>query len=70
MRIRLEHNGTVFEYERQPLPESRFRALCAIVVAGIYSCMVTAVTALCGAFGLLLAMGGTVLIALVVKGFE
>lgn len=27
MRIRLEHNGTV---ERRPMPEGRFRALCAL----------------------------------------
>ena len=34
MRIRLEHNGTVFEFERRPLPEGRFKALCALAAAG------------------------------------
>ena len=52
MKIRFEHNGTVFEFERQPLPESRFKAVCAIVAAGIYVGMVTAVTALCGIAGI------------------
>ena len=70
MRIRFERDGTIVEFERHPLPYSRFKAMCAIAAAGIYAGMVTAVTALCGAFGLLLAMGGTALVALVVRGFE
>lgn len=70
MRIRLEHNGTVFEFERQPIPEGRFRALCILAAAGVYAGMVAAVTALCGGFGLLLALAGTVLVAMVVKGLE
>lgn len=37
MKIRLERGGTVFEYERQPMKESRFRVLCALAGAGVYS---------------------------------
>ena len=37
MKIRLEYHGTVFEYERRPLPDGRFRALCALAAAGVYS---------------------------------
>ena len=70
MRIRLEHNGTVFEYERKPLPEGRFKAVCAIVAAGIYAGMVTAVAALCGVPGVAVVAVGTVLVALVGMGFK
>ena len=30
MKIRLEHNGTAFEFDRPPMPEHRFRALCLL----------------------------------------
>ncbi len=53
MKIRLELGGTVFEYERHPLPEHRFRAICVLVAAGLYVGMVWTVTALCGIGGLL-----------------
>lgn len=69
MRIRLEHNGIVFEYERHPLPAARFRAICALAGAVMYVGMVTAVTALCGVPGLLLTVGGTVLVGMVIAGF-
>ena len=55
MKIRFEHNGTIFEYERKPLPESRFKALCAVAEAGIYAGIVVAAMKMCGVFGLLLA---------------
>ncbi len=51
MRIRLEHNGTVFEFERRPMPEGRFKALCVLAAAGVYAGMVWAVAALCGGWG-------------------
>jgi len=66
MRIKLDYHGVTFEYERQPLPERRFRILCTLAAAGIYVGMVAAVAALCGAFGLLLVLAGTVLVAVVV----
>lgn len=70
MKIRLERGGVTFEYERQPMKESRFRVLCAFAAAGVYAGLVIGVTALCGSFGLLLALFGTALVAMVVKGFE
>ena len=70
MKIRLERNGTVFEYEHQPMKEGRFRALCAIAGAAVYAGLVIGIAALCGGFGLLLALFGTVLVAMVVKGLE
>lgn len=64
MRIRLEHNGTVFEYERKPLPEGRFRVLCGLAAAGVYAGMVWAVAALCGVPGVLTVAAATVLISM------
>ena len=59
MKIRLEYNGTVFEYSRQPMPERRFKALCGLVAAGVYTCvcLMLGVTALCGFPGLLAGAG-------------
>ena len=54
MRIRLERSGTVFEYERPPMPEHRFKALCLLAAGGLYVGLVAAVAALCGEFGVLL----------------
>ena len=72
MKIRLEHNGTVFEFERKPMTEGRFRALCAIAAAGVYAGMVWAVAALCDFPGLVLVLVGTVVAALAAaaKGFN
>lgn len=70
MRIRLEHNGTIFEFERKPMPEGRFRALCAIAAAGVYAGMVWAVASLCDFPGLVLVLAGTALVTLIVKGLD
>lgn len=70
MKIRLERGGTVFEYERQPMKESRFRVLCALAAAGVYAGLVIGVTKLCGAPGLFLVVFGTLVVAMVVKGLE
>lgn len=64
MRIRLEYHGTVFEYERRPLPEGRFRALCALAAAGVYAGMVWAVAALCGTVGVGVVATGTLLVVM------
>ena len=65
MRIRLEHNGTVFEFERRPMPERRFKALCALAAAGVYAGMVWAVAALCGGFGVLMVAAVTLLVVMI-----
>ena len=70
MRIRLEHNGTVFEFERKPMPEGRFRALCGRAAAGMYAGMVWAVTSLCGFPGLVPLLVGTVVTAMIAKGMD
>lgn len=65
MRIRLEHNGTVFEYERRPMPERRFKALCVLAAAGVYAGMVWAVAALCGGFGVLMVAAVTLIVVMI-----
>lgn len=35
MKIHFEHKSTSFTFERQPMPECRFRALCSLVLAAI-----------------------------------
>lgn len=51
MRIRVERNGTAFEFERTPMPESRFKAVCAVIGAALYVGMIWIVAELCGIFG-------------------
>ena len=68
MKIRFEHHGTIFEYERKPLSESRFKALCGIAAAGIYVGMIWVVATLCGFLGVLLAMTATLFGGTIVKG--
>ena len=70
MRIRLEHNGTAFEFERKPMSECRFKVLCGLAAAVAYAGMVATVAALCGAFGLLLVVVGTVFVLLIYKGLD
>ena len=65
MRIRLEHNGTVFEFERRPMPEGRFKALCVLAAAGAYAGMVWVVAALCGGFGVLMVAVVTLFVVMI-----
>lgn len=51
MRIRVEHNGTAFEFERTPMDEGRFRAVCKIVGAALYVGLAWIVASICGLFG-------------------
>ena len=70
MKIRLEHHGTVFEYERKPMPEGRFKALCGLAAAGVYAGMVRAVASLCGFLGVLLVVVATLFGGMLVKGLD
>ena len=31
LKIHLEHNGTVLDIEREPMPTDRFRAVCGLI---------------------------------------
>lgn len=70
MKIRFERNGNVLEYECQPMKEGRFRALCALMAAGVYAGMVAAVAALCGLPGLVVVGVVTFLVILIGKGID
>lgn len=64
MRIRLERSGTVFEYERPPMSEHRFKALCLLAAGGLYVGLVAAVAALCGGWGVAAIMVVTLIVLL------
>ncbi len=70
MKIHVEHNGTVFEFESRPMKEGRFRALCLLAAAGVYAGMVAAITALCGLPGLGVAGVVTLFVILIGKGAD
>ena len=69
MKIHVEHNGTVFEFESRPMKEGRFRALFLLAAAGVYAGMVAAVAALCSVPGLVLLLAGTVVVT-ICKGMD
>ena len=67
MKIHLEYHGAVFEFERHPMSESRFKAVCRLAAAWVYAGMVAVVTALCGISGLIAAaISSVVALALIV----
>ncbi len=68
MKIHLGYNGAVFEFERKPMPEGRFRTLCAIAAAGIYAGLVIAVAALCGVPGVVVVGLVTLFAIMIIKG--
>ena len=68
MRIHIEHDGGVFEYERRPMRRSRFWALCIIAVAAIYAGALITVAALCGVPGLVTMLLFTVLVGPGISG--
>ena len=60
MKITLEHDNTVFEFEHQPLPESRFKTICGLAAAGMYCGMAVSIAALCGLQGVAVVCAATV----------
>lgn len=63
MKILFSYNGVKLEYERKPMAEDRFRALCLLGACGMYAGLVLGVVTLCGETGALLAAGATVIVA-------
>lgn len=53
MKIHLEFDGRVFEYEKKPMSERRFKALCWLAAGGLYVALVWVVATLCGFLGVL-----------------
>ena len=54
MKLKLDFHGVVFEYEKKPMPEGRFRRLCALAAATLYVSLAIGAMRLCGLAGLLL----------------
>ena len=52
MRVKFEKDGVTFEFEREPMPEHRFRELCLLGDLGLYGGMMVGVAALCGIPGI------------------
>lgn len=48
MKIRLEHGDTAFEMERDPMPPERFKIVCAVLLAVLYTAAVIISLALLG----------------------
>jgi len=65
MKLKLDLHGVTVEYERAPMPEHRFRALCLLAAAGMYGGMVAGVAALCGFLGVA-AVGVATLLAVMI----
>ena len=61
MRVHLEHNGTIFDYEREPMPTDRFWAVCGLIAlqGAVHA---VGVLAIAWAVGALVAVGAYKLI--------
>lgn len=64
MKIRLEHDGTVFEVERKPMPLERFTALCKLAGCAIGGVVLVALVHMVGIWAIAWAVGALVLVGL------
>ena len=64
MKIRLEHNGTVFEFERRPMEIGRFTVLCKLAGAAVGGAVLVALVHMLGVWGIVWPVGVLVLIGL------
>ena len=65
MRVRFDLNGVTLEYERPPMPEHRFKALCLLAAGGMYARMVVKVAASCGLAGVGVIAVATFLVCMI-----
>ena len=64
MKIRLEHNSTVFEFERGPMEIGRFTVLCKLAGAAVGGAVLVALVRMLGVWGIVWPVGVLVLIGL------
>lgn len=64
MKIHIEHDNTVVEYEHHPMPEGRFRALCALALVAIVGGVFLGAVALVGVWAIVWAVGALTLYGL------
>lgn len=65
MKLKIDFHGVIFEYEKKPMQEGRFRRLCALVAAALYVVLAVGVTRLCGLLGFLALSFATVLVVFI-----
>lgn len=71
MKIRIEKHssgGFTVSIDRPPLPERRFKTVCAIAAAGVYAGMVIGAAALCGLSGLIVLGVVTTIVGILATG--
>lgn len=64
MKIHFERDGTIFEYERHPLPEGRFRVVCNLVGAAIGGAVLLGAIHLVGFWAIPWSVGALVAVGL------
>ena len=57
MKIHFEHKSTVFEFERRPMPEGRFRALCTLILSVLGGAVLLGLVHMLGVWGLVWPVG-------------
>lgn len=62
MRIHFEHNGNVFDFERQPMEISRFAILCQLAGTTVGGVVLVALVHMLGLWGLVWSLAGLVLV--------
>lgn len=62
MKMKLDFHGIIFEMEKKPMQESRFRLLYTLAAAALYVCMAISATDLCGFLGLLVIAVDTIIV--------
>lgn len=66
MKIMFKRGNTVFEAERDPMPPERFRIVCAVLLAVLYTAVVIVTLVLCGVEGVFVLLPVTAAFGLAV----
>lgn len=56
MKIKFQRGDMAFEIEREPMPPERFKTVCAVLLAVLYTVVVIATIALSGPEGFLILL--------------
>ena len=56
MKIHLEHNGTILEYEHRPMPPERFASLCRLAGGAIGGVVLVALVNMVGIWAIVWAV--------------
>ena len=64
VKIRLDVEGKVFEYEREPMPPERFSAVCKLAGAAIGGSVLLGAVRMVGIWAIVWAVGALVAVGL------